>query len=750
MAQPPGYIPAPVVPPLPPGNHINPAPIYDNATTAAKRYHYPAIILGTEDMLVRKMHIDADVHVSVGFVTVSATYYNHTGKGGDCMLYLPMNQYATIVSAQVTIGNRVIETQVISQEDAIKYSSKSKNKELEEKIDDSYETYSPEVFRLPIRNIQPGDTLYLSANYFENLLYVSGKYSCSVPMSIPDYALPSDQELNQILSFDITLNSPLGSPQLSVENHPVKTVVEQAGKVSVRGRKEDPWHNKDISFSYPGYSPEISASALIEKPDPMSGDPRSSFLLFVSPPQNAKTIGSYGRSVVFLIDQSGSMAGDPMEQAKRALLFGLTQLQPQDFFSIIAFDDQQDYFSTSLMPATPSNIDSAKVWVSNLKARGLTDIMTPLCAALKILTITNSTIPFIFMITDGAVSDERAICKYVLECRTPTRICTFGIGTYCNAYFLKMLSILGRGFSDVGLNPDLIYPQIVRMLEMAQTPALTDIEIGMRTSHCEVYPFPVPDLFIGAPLVVSGKYYGTPLDNMLLKGDMPGGNVWSQTIKTSSTHDIPISKVFVKLRLDLLTAKTWLSADDKLRQEIIDLSIQESMPCAYTSMVAYETTVEKKNAMAENGATQVEKGKKVNRNALVAGLAVGGVVVLGAAAMHFGNLAASLGNMSVLGSLADVGLGSLGDGIAGAGGTMLNGLGEAGSVVLEGLQGLGAGVGNFGAALGDVLEGGATCCGEACGSVCGEAGVACGDCCMQCVEVCGDIIGAIIEGGLAA
>lgn len=73
--------------------------------------------------------------------------------------------------------------------------------------------------------------------------------------------------------------------------------------------------------------------------------------------------------------------------------------------------------------------------------------------AIDMVGRTSDSIPFIFLITDGSVEDEREICNMVKghivdgELNSP-RICTFGIGSYINQYFLQMLANIGRGHYD--------------------------------------------------------------------------------------------------------------------------------------------------------------------------------------------------------------------------------------------------------------------------------------------------------------
>ena len=117
-----------------------------------------------------------------------------------------------------------------------------------------------------------------------------------------------------------------------------------------------------------------------------------------------------------------------------------------------------------------------------------------------------------FLITDGAVSDEKEICKMLMaesqqKGEALPRVCTFGIGQYCNHYFLKMLANIGRGLFDAAFTNDKIATQMSKMLTAARSPVLTNIEIGVGVgSEVELYPFPVPDLYLATPVMVSGKF----------------------------------------------------------------------------------------------------------------------------------------------------------------------------------------------------------------------------------------------------
>lgn len=87
-------------------------------------------------------------------------------------------------------------------------------------------------------------------------------------------------------------------------------------------------------------------------------------------------------------------------------------------------------------------------------------------------------------------------------------------------------------------------------------------------TSCELYPFPIPDLFCGLPLLVTGKFEGQFPETITINGKMPDGNVWSQRVPVSGQTTLPLDKVFVKQRLDMLTAQAWLQNSAKLELQV--------------------------------------------------------------------------------------------------------------------------------------------------------------------------------------
>jgi len=534
----------------------------------------------------------------------------------------------------------------------------------------------------------------------------------------------------------------------------------------------------------------------------------------VAPPAFDHLAQRFNRTLVFLLDYSGSMHGKALEDAKAALVNAIQTLSPSDHFGIIKFNHLHEWYKgpgsaqpapsappqsgfidhkmqemtppggfTLLFQATEDAKLQAIQWVNSVTVAGATDIMTPLLGgpnremgALQVLQDhqgrnQGNTVPYIFMLTDGAVNGEDEIVRQVKGfCDNPStwpwaqkpRFMTCGIGQYTNAYFLKMLATFGKGFSEIALDPQRLYKQINSLMDRASFPVLTDVSLELPPDclQAEIYPganymdphqpwtTAIPDLFVGAPLIISGKFVNQSpqLMNFTLKGRLPSGEMHTMLVPfRASDEPLPVSKMMAKQRIDMLTSESWLCErtdlhrSNTLKQMAISESMNYSIVSPYTVMVAIETTPQKMEDYNKNKKDSGSSGS----SKLFLGAAIGGAVVVGAGAaayMAFGDPGAASGMAS--------GLGVIGSGMVDGFVFMGEGLADVGIFLGEGIVAGGEAVGTVAVEGGEAAIScceGCFCCafiGDCCGNIgdcCGGIGDFCGDCCGNVGDCCGNI-----------
>jgi Ca-activated chloride channel family protein len=362
------------------------------------------------------------------------------------------------------------------------------------------ETYALEV------TLPPQGAKEMILEYEEVLTPRSGLYRYLYVLSTERYSASNLQEV----SVMVDLHSSKGVASLYSPSHAV--TVERVSPNRVRATYTDwdvtPIEDFELYYATPGQ--EFGAGLLnYEK------DGQGYFLFLFSPSSTAAATDSIPKDIVFVIDRSGSMSGEKMEQAKEALQFILRQLGEKDRFSIVDFDDVVDVLAFNLLSVSGRSIQDASRYVDQLYARNDTDIERALTTGLDVLAESEEreAAKVVVFLTDGlptaGVTDERLIAQSVRRANdgVGASIHVFGVGYDVNTHLLDQLAAENHGA--------VVYVAPGQSLERALTefygqiahPLLTEVEIafeGMEVS--EVYPQQVPDLFVGSSLALTGKY----------------------------------------------------------------------------------------------------------------------------------------------------------------------------------------------------------------------------------------------------
>lgn len=537
--------------------------------------------------------LEADCYLDTAFITVTGSWRVHCVMGSrscDCRIAVPMGEQGSILGVEVELPRKSYSTKIVTLDD-------ESETEKVAKIEDGC-FLKPHIFTLSIPQVDGGTNISVTIRWSQKLLYCNGQLTLDVPFSFPDFVTPAGKKISKKEKIQLNVNSGPGIEVICKStSHPLKERQRQAGKLGFFYESDVlNWSRANFVFSYAVSSSHTYGNVLLQSPPPLDSDQREIFCCSLFPgDQQCKKV--FRKEVVFVVDISGSMKGKPIEDTKQALCTALSKLDSQDLFNIIAFNSEKYLFSSSLELATKKSIENATQWIgTNFIAGGGTNILNPLTQAMEMFSYTQQHIPIIFLVTDGAVEDERHICN-VLKSHLMQkqmicpRLYTFGIGLFCNHYFLRMLAVMSRGHYNAAYDVDSIEVRVEQLFSRASSVILANIAFenldGLE--EFEVFPTPVPDLSSKGPLVLSGRYRGVFPDTLKAKGVLADLSNFSLDLKAIQTKDIPLDKVLARQQIELLTAQAWLTENKDLEQKIAQTSIQNGVISEYTRMILIET-----------------------------------------------------------------------------------------------------------------------------------------------------------------
>lgn len=221
-------------------------------------------------------------------------------------------------------------------------------------------------------------------------------------------------------------------------------------------------------------------------------------LLTLAPPAPEAHAAVVPRDLILLLDTSGSMAGEPLGQARtmaRALVQGLSDV---DRLEMIAFASRPRRWRGHAERVTETTRRAALAWLEGLAADGGTEMLEGVVAALRPLRPDAQR--QVVLITDGLIGFEGEIVGSVArELPAGSRLHTVGVGASVNRGLTAPAARAGRGLEIVLGLDEAVAPAVNRLLAATQAPLLVDVTLSGSALRAHA-PAALPDVCAGAPL----------------------------------------------------------------------------------------------------------------------------------------------------------------------------------------------------------------------------------------------------------
>ena len=315
------------------------------------------------------------------------------------------------------------------------------------------------------------------------------------------------------------------------------------------------------------------------------------------------------RDLTFVIDVSGSMSGQKIEQARAAGKQILRSLSPMDRFRLIDFSSDVRTFRDGFSTATRENLRTAERYLDQLDAQGSTNISGALDEALS-TPVQPGRLPIILFLTDGQPTvgerDASVIASNVAKQRGSRRLFTFGVGADLNVSLIEQLAIEGRGTASFVRPEESVERAVGIVASRLTSPLVTDVRVrGDGVRLLKMHPSGPVDIFAGEDLVILARYDGSGDAVVRFDGQTTNGPVsWSSRVNfpDRSRENPFVARLWATQRVGYLSAeKRKHGGSQEIDDEIRDLGDRFGIPTEFSSYLVVEPGMNRRREMGAGG-----------------------------------------------------------------------------------------------------------------------------------------------------
>jgi len=599
---------------------------------------------------VLKTDIDADVQGDLATVTVTQTFANPSDRPVHARYLFPLNQDAAVYAMTLRVGDELVRARIQEAAEAKATFAAAKQ---EGKSAALLEQHRPNMFTQSVANLMPELPITVTVRYVQPVPKLDGAYELVIPTVVgPRFEPPRAEDAGPVapsdagvfiddggdapaatgtwrldalpayppvagldipagiepdrLSITVTLDGGVPVQVVSSPTHALDVTApnERMRRISLAaGRVID---NKDFVLRYQLAGGATQAGLLAH------ADSRGGFFsLLLEPPALPQADQIVRREMVFLLDTSGSMSGQPMAASKTFMVRALQDLRPTDSFRVLRFSDDTSELASAPLPATPANIRHGIAYVQGLYGSGGTMMTRGIARALG-PPVEDGVLRMVVFLTDGYIGNEAEVLGLVNQLLNGARLFAFGVGSAVNRYLLDEIGRAGRGFTRYVDPVEDARAVAADLAERLRTPVLTDIRIDWGgLDPTDVTPAPSPDLFAGDSVRVQGRYAKGGTYTIRVQGrtgDHQASLPLQITLPLPGTADPVVglgdaidpagdnpvaltwARSAIKAQMRLLTLpqdrRPWAASDATIRQRVTQLGLDFSLVSRWTSFVA--------------------------------------------------------------------------------------------------------------------------------------------------------------------
>jgi Ca-activated chloride channel family protein len=565
---------------------------------------------------LRHTDVSARIDGYIGTVSVTQQFVNPFAEKIEAVYVFPLPENAAVNDFLMTIGDRTIRGVIREREEAEQIYSEARRQGYAASL---LTQERPNIFTQRVANIEPGKEIDVEVRYFHTLAYRDGWFEWAFPMVVGprfnppcttdgggvgavargqfgasnqktevQYLRPFERSGHDI-SVKVSLDAGVPIESLECRTHQVSVQSDRAtpNRAEVRLSSLDTIPNKDFVLRYRVAGRDVK-SALMTQVTERGGF----FSMLLVPPADLEYVQRGPVEMVFVVDCSGSMEGEPIAQAKRAVEHALRNLEPDDTFQVIDFAEKATQLGAEPLPATWDNVRRGIDFVQRMNAAGGTYMINGLRASLGFRHDPRR-LRFVCFLTDGYIGNEEEILGELRKGLDDSRVFAMGVGSSVNRYLIEEMAKVGRGVAAVLTPGDDATDVMDKFLGRVSHASLCDLRIDWGGMEVEdVYPKRLPDLYVGRPVLVTGRYRGAGQTTVKVTGRIGGQKtpiLIPANLDGRDGERGSIAAVWARSKLAELGTQQTTTHDESLTPKIRRVALENGLMSAYTSFIAVDS-----------------------------------------------------------------------------------------------------------------------------------------------------------------
>ena len=493
------------------------------------------ISVNEEENKEETIYIQSDVNEFYAITQITQYYKNNNNKPIELNIIYPLRKEINFRKFSIKINGKKSVSKIFEKEKANeKYSDAIASGNIG--IISKYAEEDPNCYSLNIGNIEPNAMVELTSEFIQFITSDDMSLCFSVMTNYPSFSDSISRDYLKNICGKISLKTHSKITRLVNQNFTIDKYFKRefnqdntACDIEYKILNSSKNYNSTLNILFrtekinepylvSQYNPDKDETSYIfgmiydQKPIPAPNKPDTDLNInyYQKYQNNEKT--DTPSLFIFLVDQSGSMAGSSMRLVSESLLFFLQSLPKDSYFQLIGFGSSFKKINDKPVIYNKENVKYTMDIIRNLKADlGGTDISSPLKDIFNSKDYDDINLGRnLFILTDGEVDNREECLELISTNSEKFKIHAIGIGSSFDKILIQNAGIQGKGSYNFVNNVSEVNSIIIQSLSKCLRSYLlnTKLSLDKIKPEYEFMPknnFIYPDEILNYYFIIKGK-----------------------------------------------------------------------------------------------------------------------------------------------------------------------------------------------------------------------------------------------------